>query len=560
MMSIHKRNVLAIAIACAVAAPAAQADQLYQPFNIGVNQPPGCHTGELPGGPGTYPYPSDWLFFNVDGRTPDAAVAYVNDAWEVREDFAFDVSQCAAFSTSWYSPAGQADDWTWSPALAIPASGSVLSWRAVAYDPNNRDGYEVRVKADAVPTLANQTSSDIVFSTPAEESSWTHHTIDLSAYAGHSVYVGFRNNSTDKFLLLIDDVRVFGSDPDLAATAPVPPYASEYARAPLGMDIEPSLAVMAMNVGGQQLTNITAIALPQLDGSAAGAAVPSDAPVASLALGASAPVTFGAPAAYSGAGAWTTKYTLFSDQTSSDIDPANDSIEIPGTTIGGNEFARWEGAGSGMLGIGAGNGGELGVELTIPTDGWYAGAHFGIAAIPPDDGTDPPVANICPGFAYVVNLRAFDTVNSVPGGIIDSTEAVPCEYDIAYSVDAPFTHGARFLTAGTYVLTAVEVAGGPTLQLVLHNDRFVEGTTWVDWPTNSFGDWAHFENFGASFAKAPELSLLSGEPELPIFVDGFDGVVPRPAMLQRMYHALSPLSHRPLRKPAPTRIVAPADH
>jgi hypothetical protein len=213
-----------------------------------------------------------------------------------------------------------------------------------------------------------------------------------------------------------------------------------------------------------------------------------------------------------------------------------------------------------MLGIGAGNGGELGVELTIPTDGWYAGAHFGIAAIPPDDGTDPPVANICPGFAYVVNLRAFDTVNSVPGGIIDSTEAVPCEYDIAYSVDAPFTHGARFLTAGTYVLTAVEVAGGPTLQLVLHNDRFVEGTTWVDWPTNSFGDWAHFENFGASFAKAPELSLLSGEPELPIFVDGFDGVVPRPAMLQRTYHVLSPLSHRPLRKPAPTRIVAPADH
>ena len=54
------------------------------PFNIGVAQPPGCHTGEFSGGAGTYPFPSDWQLFNVDGRTPAASVAYVNEAWEVQ--------------------------------------------------------------------------------------------------------------------------------------------------------------------------------------------------------------------------------------------------------------------------------------------------------------------------------------------------------------------------------------------------------------------------------------------------------------------------------------------
>jgi hypothetical protein len=554
----HRRLVSAILLALAV--PAAHAtDVYYQPFNIGVAQPPGCHIGEFPDGAGTYPFPSDWLLFNVDGRTPATAVAYVNQAWEVREDFSYDATNCAAFSTSWYSPAGAADDWMWSPAVSVPADGANLQWSAIAYDPAYRDGYEVRVKTGAMPTQANQATSTIVFSTAAEETTWTQHTLDLAAYAGQNVYIGFRNNSVDKFLLLVDDVRVADASPDLAAAAPVPPYTSEYARAPLGMDITPTLAVNAVNNGGVVLTNINAVAVPMLDGSAAGPAIPTAAALASLATGASEALTFAAPAAYSGAGAWTTKYQLFSDQTVSDSNPANDSIELPGTTIGGVEFARWEGSATGTLGIGAGDGGELGVMLTIPADGWYAGAHFGITAIPPDDGMDPPTPNICPGFNYVVNLRAFDTVNNLPGDVIDTTEPVACEYDTEYSVDAPFVGGVHFLTAGTYVLTAVEPVAGPTLQLALHNDRFVLGTTWVDWPSNPLPSWAHFEDFGASFQKTPELSLLAGaEPEPPIFVDGFDGVAPDFAGMRRTIKPMSPLVHRPLRKPAPTRLVNPA--
>ena len=169
-------NALAAAIALALAAPAAVAQTIYhEAFNVGIAEPAGCHIGEFPGGAGTYPFPAGWQLFNVDNRTPATQVAYVNDAWEVREDFSFNVSNCAAFSTSWYSPAGQANDWMWTPAISIPEGGALLSWRAVAYDPAYPDGYEVRVLVGA-PTVDNLLDSEVVFSIPAEQSVWVPRT------------------------------------------------------------------------------------------------------------------------------------------------------------------------------------------------------------------------------------------------------------------------------------------------------------------------------------------------------------------------------------------------
>ncbi len=546
----NRRNLLTCAILLAIASPMAlAADIFYEPFTI---PPQGCPVSatDYPGGPGTYPFPSGWTLFNVDGRTPATGVAYVNDAWEDREDFANDVTQCVAFSTSWYTPAGQADDWMWTPPITLPAS-ALLSWRALAYDAAYRDGYEVRVKTGAAPTQANQSTSTVVYSNPGEEASWTQRSLDISTYGGQTIYVGFRNNSTDKFLLLVDDVRVKDGSPDLAAVAPVPPFTSQYSRAPLGMDITPTLALTASNQGAGGLTNVSAIATPVLDGAIAGIGVVAT-PVPTLASGASAPLTFGAAAAYSGPGVWTTRYTASADQTESDL--ANNTIEVPGTTIGGNELARWEGVASGTLGIGAGNGGELGVSLTLPVGGFYAGARFAMAPVPPDDGGTPPVPNACPGFDYVLNLRAFDTVNNVPGEIIDTTTPVPCEYNSGGSYDVAFVHGQHQLAAGTYVLTAVEAVGGPTLRLPLHADRFVTGTTWVNWPTIPGGTWMHNEAFGTSFAKTYELSLLQGE--MPIFADGFDGVTPARALFSPSRGPAPSVVHeRPMRSVQPTQFA-----
>lgn len=177
--------------------------------------------GSTAGGAGTYTFPQGWLLRNVDNRTPAASVAYVNTAWTRREDFGRNVSDSAAFSTSWYSPSGSADDWMWTPLIGPLPAGTTLRWNALAYDASYNDGYEVRIMTSDVtpegPTggnavIGNQiTNSTLLYSNPAENSEWTSRTVDLSSYSGKSVYVAFRNNTVDKFLLLIDDVELFSN-------------------------------------------------------------------------------------------------------------------------------------------------------------------------------------------------------------------------------------------------------------------------------------------------------------------------------------------------------------
>jgi hypothetical protein len=152
--------------------------------------------------------PAGWALFNVDGRNPDAQVSYVNAAWIVREDFARNVNDHAAFSTSWYSPTGAADDWMMTPALKLPAVGTcTLRWNAIAYDPAFPDGYEVRIST-TTKDVAGGLANPALVSIGAEESNWTSRSVSLSAYAGATIYVAFRNNSNDRFVLLIDDIVV----------------------------------------------------------------------------------------------------------------------------------------------------------------------------------------------------------------------------------------------------------------------------------------------------------------------------------------------------------------
>ena len=131
-------------------------------------------------------------------------VSYVNNAWIVRDDFGREIGNCAAFSTSWYVPSGTADDWLVLPPVAATA-GTRLSWRAVTYDPDFRDGYEVRL------STGGSNPSDftaVLLTVGQEEATWTPHELSLAAYAGQTVRIAFRNNSNDKFLLLLDDLLI----------------------------------------------------------------------------------------------------------------------------------------------------------------------------------------------------------------------------------------------------------------------------------------------------------------------------------------------------------------
>ncbi len=153
--------------------------------------------------------PTGWTLFNVDGLTPNTAsgVNWVTNAWVCYAKAGLAITSKCAWSTSWYTAAGTSNDWMWTPAITVPATNPVLSYLVAAQDPSYPDGYELRISTVA-PTSGNLMSSTVLLTATAAETTATTKYISLASYAGQTVYIAWRNNSTDMFLLAVDDVSV----------------------------------------------------------------------------------------------------------------------------------------------------------------------------------------------------------------------------------------------------------------------------------------------------------------------------------------------------------------
>ncbi len=525
MLGTLRRHALATSIACVLSTTSMAATLFLEDFQTVIDSSTGQPVTRCsgPGGPGTYPFPTGWLLRNVDNRTPAAATNYVNNAWIVREDFQTNVLNCVAFSNSWYSPAGTANDWMWTPAIGPLPAESTLSWRAKAYDPLYPDGYEVRLMTSPeVPTggtgaIGNQiTNSTVLFSTPAENANaWVSRTVDLTPYAGQTVYIAFRNNANDKFLLVVDDIEVKSAETNLAALA-APGYAFPYARLPTGFSVDANLQVVASNPGTVTQTNVGATAQILVDGVPVGAPVTSSSTVPTIAAGASAPISFTDPVALSGSGVWSVDYTVTSDQSAQDIDPSDDTVSVAIASVGGRELARFHGEPTGTLGIGEENGGELGTTFSLAHAATFEGVRFALG--PVEENTPPEPPSQWAGKSVTANLRAADATGK-PGALIASTEAIITTMEGGF-YDVQFVDGLQTLKAGNYFVGVVEPTGvDSTLPLYNGPNRFVTNTNWVNWPTSPMGDWAPVESFGPNFARTLYVSLLT---ESSLFADGFD--------------------------------------
>ena len=77
-----------------------------------------------------------------------------------------------ACSTSWYTPAGQSDDWMVTHSIKVKSDKAILSWTAKASDKNYRDGYKVYI-SDTGKSIADFDRSNPIYSVTAEEAVWT---------------------------------------------------------------------------------------------------------------------------------------------------------------------------------------------------------------------------------------------------------------------------------------------------------------------------------------------------------------------------------------------------
>jgi hypothetical protein len=454
--------------------------------------------GPTSGGAGTYVFPTGWFLRNVDNRTPAGAVSYVNEAWERREDFSFNVVDSCAFSTSWYNPVGQADDWMWTPLIPNLPANTVLTWNAVAYDAMYPDGYEVRImtSTQGPPTggtgvMGNQlTNSTQVFSVPAEASSWTAHMVNLSAYAGQGVYIGFRNNSTDQFLLLIDDIVVqqqINYDAQVLTTDTV----SEYTIIP-GSEVQPMLFNADIrNNGLQPVTNVM-LQVDVYNGANANVYSAMSPPIPSLGSNATSNFTIPSYTPPSAPDVYTVKYKTLINET--DNAPINDTMSFYGLlTISDSVYARDNGVVVGSLGIGAGNGGYLGQEFEVVTMDTVTSVTFYVTR----GYTNTKAAVVI-----------WDMQSNLPNTIVAGTDTMLYPDDSADVYTIRMSGGYAVLNPGTYVVTFVEFDS--TMALGQTPAIFTGGDTWVNWPTNPFGGWVNLEAFGSGFMRAQLLRANFG--------------------------------------------------
>lgn len=458
--------------------------------------------GPTAGGAGTFSFPNGWTVVNADNLTPNTAVAYVNDAWERREDFSFNVADSAAFSTSWYTPAGTADDWMWTPAITVPANGQ-LKWNAVAYDATYPDGYEVRVMTQPTnPTgstgvLGNMVSASTqIFSVTAEASTWTAHNVSLAAYAGQSVKIAFRNHSTDMFLLLIDDVEVsavVNNDVALTSVAPI----SEYTLTPLAQVPVAGYPLSAV-VANNGLTNAAQVSL---------AVTVYNSSLAVVASGNSGSTTInvGNNATLTASNFLPTAADDYMVVYNLTMNPADqntvDNRDTQYITITHSIYARDNGNVVGALGIGADTTNKyLGQDyiLNVGANLNYIGAYFTRGY------TGEPLA------AVVWNM-----VGGVPSTIVATTDTFAYPDDSARFYQLPIRGGMVNLAAGRYAVTFIEFDS--TLALAQTDEIFTAGRTWVTWASNNGGAWSNNEDFGSGFSHPYVIRPIFCEAIVPNF-------------------------------------------
>lgn len=112
-----------------------------------------------------------------------------------------------AFSTSYYDPEGQANDWLITPAITIPQEGNpTLYWKGKSYDFEYTDSYAVKVSE----TNNNQESFTTTLTQIDGEQPFDYasHTMDLSAYKGKTIYLAFINNTNSGTYLALDDLYI----------------------------------------------------------------------------------------------------------------------------------------------------------------------------------------------------------------------------------------------------------------------------------------------------------------------------------------------------------------
>jgi hypothetical protein len=156
----------------------------------------------------------EWTIIDGDKLPAGKYIGYEGTIW-VHPSWRVSTSWHCAMSNSRFVNPGKADNWMILPEMTIPEDTPYIKWKAWSLNETKLEDYQVLIS-----TNGKDTSKFTVLTTIKSESiRRTQHVINLSDYAGKTVYIAFRHISFDKYLLCLTDIEVSGSKPnDLALT------------------------------------------------------------------------------------------------------------------------------------------------------------------------------------------------------------------------------------------------------------------------------------------------------------------------------------------------------
>src|SRR5690606_23363288 len=147
---------------------------------------------------------SDWSLYDEDGD------GFEWSAVQLTDEFGAPVGTPILTSVSWSGIPLTPDNWAVSPAIDLTgASGDItLTWYVFASDPlYNLENYGVYVGTSN--SVADLTAAGELFTEFDLPDTLTERTLDLSSFAGETIYVAFRHyDVSDQFRIGIDDVSV----------------------------------------------------------------------------------------------------------------------------------------------------------------------------------------------------------------------------------------------------------------------------------------------------------------------------------------------------------------
>jgi hypothetical protein len=422
-----------------------------------------------------------YTVLNIDGLTGNALLdggfvglsdSFTNNAWI--NSLAVGGNVCA-LSTSWYDPAGTSNDWLITPPITLTGSNLNIAWRDIALDPSFADGYNVLISTSAGNTVGSFNPTPI-YSTLGAPATWTGQQVNLNTYAGQTVTFAFVNNSTDKYLLGIDSIRV--SNLALDDVAVSQPRLSEYTAIPFEQagTYFPSLIVTNQGVNSASGVSVSC-SVTDFIGNTVYTATMSGS--STIAPGAS--VTFNDGGSGFSPPAQIDLYTA-SFQVSinqNDIVPENDTASIQ-LFISDSLYARDEAVSNsqveGALGIGTGATGILGNNYTInsPTEAVGIQAFF--------DG-NLVIGDTVRGYLYsTLNGLPANVVSTTADFIVTAADTPVIRLDLLFPSQIPLSAGQ------TYAFMIEETSAVNNVGIYYSTNIFTPGTTNANINGGAFDD------------------------------------------------------------------------